>query len=301
MAGVGSSRMDQRQHRKIQANKAELIQGWKAGKTISSMAKRLGVNPVTLTNNFRRWGLPPRKKAVKTKSIVIQQNKDNIIKAFQDGDPIKKIAKRYNIANCTVREWLNRWGYSTAVNRCKLDHVRIKQLHDAGFSPAEIARKLGTLRGTISKILIDKYGIRQSLPKYPKRVKRLTDKDIEFIRVATEEGKSQMHISRMLQVTPDTILKYQKKLGIKPELKGAAYTKTAIQLQNFWIKKLFEDNISVYKISKIIGIDKTTVKARLLKIGYKMRTSKLQQQQARRKREPYRIPKRDKEIMRMKI
>ena len=141
------------------------------GKSIKSVADKLGYNPGTVWIFVRDNNLPMNNKRPANYGLVNEQ-KDKIIEMFNNDMSAYAIGKELNIAKCTVLRLLKKYGIDTSGKKTNNHDIPLKnyteqiiKMFNNGMTQNEIGDEFGFAGSNIHHLLV-KNGIDTSVHKY---------------------------------------------------------------------------------------------------------------------------------------
>lgn len=267
-------------------NKEKILSLEKLGLSHVKIAANLGVSLATLKRIYQYFGLnyaiPQDKLLIKKRQISRNLNKikgirpdcpyktnklniyyDEIVDLLNNGVSKAEIARRYNVCNGTVFNfiYLNQLN-APFIGKCG-DIVKIKDDFDNGAAQEKIARSLGCSRNTVHKKLKE-----LNLTRPDSVVKRssLLNNQEELIAKLYEKGLSGKEIAQQTKSTPIAVYNKIKAMNLSREQKWAEYSST-FKGRDEELRKLRASGISVEELGKYFGVHVNTVFYRLRKLG----------------------------------
>lgn len=126
---------------------------------------------------------------------VTPKIKLQIIKRYTSGEPVIKIAKRYDIATSTVSYHLKKagkWKKRTIKYKLELKRKKIIKAYQAGMKIPKIVRKFHTIDVAVVNLLVEK-GIYDFTEKTTKNMSKEDKRKLELLKLQSEKinkGKS---------------------------------------------------------------------------------------------------------------
>lgn len=221
--------------------------------TYNEIADRLGVSTGIVRKALNLLGAKTARSYRKGKYWI---DKEAVKQLHENGLTMLAIAKELGTTAPRIRQVLIEAGLVSA--KPPMDENEVRRLYSTGMTTSEIARHLGVNRGRVANV------IRTSgLGKERRRIRK------EEIKRLHREGLSLSEIAGTLAVDDSYVFRV-----LKQEF-GSEYTKSALTPeQREQVIALRTETSDLRKIAKSVGVPFGTVRAIVMKAGYRVKKRK---------------------------
>jgi DNA-binding CsgD family transcriptional regulator len=240
-------------------------------KTITWIADKLELRPEVVRSELMTFKLVK----YKTQKSLTPEVKEKIIELRSLGYPPGLIALIVKSTKNVVNSFLKSSNIKIQDNKLTEDKKEyfvkeIKRLRKVPFTVKEIAKKLNTNTTLVAR-LIQEYNI--------PRVKKVFNPDVQSkIKQLYLKDHHYSEIAKKLNLKPESVRQEVRRMGLLVKYKPYAreYSKRAQRYQNRLIRIMYNEPywLSTIKIADILKLDKTTVRARLKRMGIPVRNAK---------------------------
>ena len=193
----------------------EIADLYQAGETTYEIASRFGVTPPVIARALKRHGIPLRPGGAPPNWADTEQNRRELIAAYQAGESIRKLAKRLQCRSTTVIKVLDdagveRWG---AGHYRRFDDQTAREFADA-YLAGEGLTQIGRRYGVSAKIIRD-YLVRSGVQLRPVGVPAFwTEQRKTDALDLYQDGSTIKDIAKILGCGRDTVSRTLRELGI---------------------------------------------------------------------------------------
>lgn len=246
----------------------EIINLYQQGLTIKTIAPMYNLSPWPLANILHKHNIEVHRSRGRKEKIITPEEELEIIRLYQQGFSLQKIALITGIASSKVRKKITKNNIvirpaKTYIKITPEEESKIANLYQQGYTIEKIADMCNMSKSSIFKTIknnkLDLYKTRMSISK-----KIITpEQELEIINLH-QQGYTIEKIASIYEVSIPTISKNLKKNNVMTN-SSKSYSIETTPEQELEIIKLYQQGESVEKIATICKIPKPIVRNRLKK------------------------------------
>jgi len=194
----------------------EVIEKYKRGMTAKEIASQYGLSDPPVLKILRRAGFDPYKDNQKRKEKLSARQKEELAKAYTEGQTAQQLARRYGVSDPTIKKALLELGveirsYSEAQGGLKNAEIEeLIDLYEGGWNTVQLAERYAITNGTVGRYL-DRAGVQKRT--WSEARGGLSNKQKNEVVKRYLDGETSVDIAKEYDLYSSTILRAVKESG----------------------------------------------------------------------------------------